>query len=313
MFVFPNDKLHLLPITLSEGLNNAFFGVLGDDVLKPKIDDVNVLADVCRDVALAYEADDLILAKKFMELAHSYRNTGLFIKQKLKEYNLFYDVLDKGSVVIDGAEFVFGDTPPYALLKALANGSYERDEARLLKEFISESDTVLELGSGIGFMGVLAQKYIKCREYVAFEANPNLIAVIKKNMQQNEVSFDIRNAVLMNESGKVNFYITPAFWASSLIKPVSGQYVLASIPAVDKNEVINEIKPTALVIDIEGGEVEFFKGLNLSTVNKIVLEMHPQVLEDVQLSELYETLLAEGFILNFKESFKNVNYWYRAN
>jgi predicted transcriptional regulator len=115
----------------------------------------------------------------------------------------------------------------------------------------------------------------------------------------------------MKENHDVDFYITPAFWASSLVKPASGEYSKVTVPALDKNEVINSIKPTALIVDIEGGEIEFFQDLDLTSVNKIILEIHPLVVSDQDLSVLYKSLLNLGFNLDFKTSTKVVNYWYR--
>ena len=70
----------------------------------------------------------------------------------------------------------------------------------------------------------------------------------------------------------VDFYVTPAFWASSLIKPEEGEFECVKVQGVNKHDVLREIKPTALVVDIEGGEASFFEGLDLGSVNKIIME-----------------------------------------
>jgi FkbM family methyltransferase len=311
----PQDKFAFLPSNLQnlvkehfEYLEAGF--VIGADGLD-LILGFNTLADLCRDMALVFESMDLYLANDCMQQAAQYRQSGPFIQKKLKDYQQLIEVLNSGKTVIQNLNFSFGEKPPFELLKALAEGYYEKDEVRLLKAFLQPEDIVLELGSGIGFMGCVAQTFIKCKQYVAFEANPSLIDIICQNMQQNNVLFDIRNAVLMDENHDVDFYITPAFWASSLIKPSSGEYSKVTVPALDKNEVINSIKPTALIVDIEGGEVEFFKALDLTSVRKIILEIHPLVLSDLDLSALYHSLFNLGFNLDFKESTKVVNYWYR--
>lgn len=206
----------------------------------------------------------------------------------------------------------FGEIRSLELLKALAIGSYEKDEAYLLKQFLEEGEIVLELGNfGIGYMGSIAIKSGLCKRYIAYEANPDLIPIIKNNMARNNTFFELKNEILLNKKVKQTFYVTPDFWASSLIKPTNDNYHKVTIQAQDKNEIIQSIEPTMLIIDIEGGESDFFENLCIDSLKKIIIEIHPYVLSDNSLCRIYTFLLGEGFVLNFKESFKNVLYWYR--
>lgn len=269
------------------------------------------IANVCRDVALELESRDLQLAQQLMSLAFLIRPSGPVLQQKTREYERLLQISRVGVTEVNDIELAFGEHPPVPLLRALANGSYEQHEAKLLLQFIGPEDRVLELGAGIGYMGVLAMTHCKPLSYTAYEANPALLPFIGRNMERNGVQFEARNALLGNESGHRTFYVTPAFWASSLLEPDSGPYEPVTVPSVDKNAVMEELQPTALVVDIEGGEAEFFTGLDLNSVNKIMMEIHPAVLDDITLSALYGLLLKEGFKLHFAASSKVVLYWYR--
>lgn len=269
------------------------------------------IANACRDAALALESSNLLRAQQLMLLALAIRPSGPLLQQKTLDYERLLQVARAGVTKINDIELAFGENPPVPLLKALANGSYEQHEAKLLIEFIGLEDRVLELGAGIGYMGVLAMTHCKPSSYVAYEANPALLPFINQNMERNRVRFEARNALLTNENGSREFYVTPAFWASSLLKPDSEPYEQVRVPSVDKNAIMAELKPTALVIDIEGGEAEFFAELSLTSVNKIIMEIHPAVLDDATLSALYEQLFKEGFRLHFAASSKVVLYWYR--
>jgi len=274
-------------------------------------DTVGHLADVCRNVALIIEQVDIPLAEQLIELALALRASGPLLLDKSKEYKWLMELAQKGEAEINGLVFAFGEGTPANLLKALAYGTYEQHEAMLLKQFITAEDRVLELGAGIGYMGVLAMTHCKPASYTAYEANPVLMPFIKQNMERNKVQFEIRNVLLLDHEENKNFYVTPEFWASSLIQPKSGIYDTVTIPAQNKNVVMEELKPTALVVDIEGGEAEFFNELNLSSVNKIIMEIHPAVLDDVALTKLYAQLMGAGFLLHFYASSKVVLYWYR--
>lgn len=271
----------------------------------------NRIVDVCRDAAVSVETLELNLACQLMELALAIRPSGSMLQKKVREYARIVGISEAGVTECNGVELEFGRKPPVPLLRALANGSYEQHEAKLLVQFITSDDRVLELGAGIGYMGTLAMSRCNPLSYTAYEANPALLPFIYRNMERNGVRFEPRNALLANEEGMRDFYVTPAFWASSLIPPDAEPYETVTVPAVDKNVVMEELKPTVLVVDIEGGEAEFFDGLNLGSVTKIMMEIHPAVLDDATLSGLYRLLLNEEFRLNIKASSKVVLYWYR--
>jgi FkbM family methyltransferase len=274
-------------------------------------DRLNHLTDVCRNVALIIEWVDIPLAHQLMKLALALRPSGTLLLNKCNEYKWLIELAQKGLTDSNGLMFNFNENTPAFLLKILANGTYEQAETALIKQFITSEDRVLELGAGIGYMGVLAMTHCKPASYIAYEANPALIPLIKQNMESNKVQFDVRNAILLNHEKDQIFYVTPVFLGSSLIQPRSGTYETVMIPSHNKHVVIEELKPTALIVDIEGGEDEFFNELDLNSVNKIIMEIHPAVLDDVALSKLYGQLISAGFLLHFNASSKVVLYWYR--
>lgn len=271
----------------------------------------NRLANHCRDLGLSVEQLDLSLARRLMALALAIGSSGPFVQKKSREYERLLEISRNGLVEINGIELAFGRNPSVPLLKALANGCYEQQEAKLLMRFVGSEDRVLELGAGIGYMGILAMSRCEPARYVAYEANPALMPFIERNMAANGVKFEVRNALLSSDEEGRDFYITRGFWASSLIPPESGSCEKITVPSQDKNSVMADLRPTALVVDIEGGEAELFTGLDLGSVEKIIIEMHPAVLDDESLTQLYGQLIRNGFLMNFAASGKQVQYWYR--
>ncbi|MEM9400516.1 MAG: FkbM family methyltransferase [Verrucomicrobiota bacterium] len=263
-------------------------------------------ADYFRDVALKLEPYNIEAAHCLMSIAAEIRPSGGFIKGKLSNYNAWLDIYHKGYCYIGGKEIFFPSKPPYELLMSFVRGYYEREEVKLLENALEDGDVVLEVGAGIGFMGVNASKMKRLSRYVAYEANPQLIPYIKKNMVQNEVSFEVVNAILFDQETSCKFYVAPDFWVSSLIQPNTNNYEVIDVRAVNKNAVISEISPSLLIVDIEGGEIDFFKDLNLSSVKKILLEIHPFVLSNRDLTKLYYDFFEYGFEIDFMSSFKNV-------
>ena len=270
-------------------------------------------ADILRDAAISLEMHDLNTSYDLMTLAKEIRPSGLFIIQRLDEYQSMRKVLSDGEFKIGGLNFEFGEPPTYAILRAFSTGKYEHRETELVKKSIADGEVVLELGSGLGFMGVVANSHVGCAQYVAYEANPKLIQIINNNMKRNNVQFEVRNKLLFDGRGSHSFYVTKAFWASSLIKPKHADFEEFRVESDDKNEIMKELKPSMLIIDIEGGEYAFFDDLNLSSVSKIILEVHPSVLSNLELSTMFRNILNAGFVWDFATFPGNVVYFHRLS
>jgi len=268
-------------------------------------------ADLFRDSALALKYVDPHLAASLVTLALGIRPNGPRLQSLRTEIRALMEMISSGRCTIRGKQLEFGVTPPAALLRALFTGTYERQEADLVRQFIADGEIVLELGAGLGYLGISAISTGRCSRYVAYEANPGLIPLIERNMATNQARFELHHGLLGGKVGRCEFHLAPDFWASSLIRPDGSDYTTVQVPCFDKNEVIRALSPTMLVVDIEGGESELFADWDIQGVRKIILEIHPWTLSDRKLSELHRSLLENGFFLNFKASYKNVLYWYR--
>jgi hypothetical protein len=63
-----------------------------------------------------------------------------------------------------------------------------------------------------------------------------------------------------------------------------------------------ELRPTIMVIDIEGGERDLIPKLDFSSVNRVIIELHPDVYGHDGSSLVVRTLLEAGFNLNVQDS-----------
>lgn len=261
-----------------------------------------------RDTAIALELVDLDHANELMKFALLLRPNAEWIRKKIDLYRQMLDANTKGYVVVNGLTLFIDENVSLLILRAIINGNYEKQEFQLAQETISSDDIVLELGAGIGFLASSISS--QCKKYISYEANPKLLPLIKKSREKNNSNFEIFNGVMLDQDGSVEFYVTHNYMAGSLIKPLE-ESTAVQVKSFDKNKILNKEKPTALIVDIEGGELNFFRNLRLESVRKILIEIHPKVLEDKELCELYNIFLSNGFILNFKKSTKAVLYWYK--
>jgi FkbM family methyltransferase len=192
--------------------------------------------------------------------------------------------------------------------------AYEKLEAIILKRFLEPHDIVLELGGGIGLMGILACQRLRRHSQVhIYEANPAIIEVMKHNFDLNGVTPHYTNCVLGDSDGKSDFYIHEDFWGSSLL-PMEDYKEKIKIPRKSFAKTLKQIKPTFLVIDIEGGESALFKKItaeHMKSVRKICIELHPKVLNASATSALIQKFLGWGFMIDLAYAHSGVFYFYR--
>jgi FkbM family methyltransferase len=199
-------------------------------------------------------------------------------------------------------------TPP--ILKDIFFGGYEAKEAELVVKNIAADDVVMEIGAGIGFLSALCAKVTGSARVHAYEANPQLIDVIRQVHRINGVAPTVSNVVLGDGEGERTFWLERDYWASSLIQG-SSEATPVQVRQIDLNCEIERIRPTLLIVDIEGGEYELLRHARLDPIRKIVIEVHPHVLGHAQVSEMLGWLLAAGFALDLGNLRKNVVYLFK--
>lgn len=194
--------------------------------------------------------------------------------------------------------------------KQIHLGEYESKEAEIVTRRLHPDDVVMEVGAGIGFLSALCAKRIGNDRVFAYEANPALMDIIALTHRANGVTPSVINAALAVGEGECAFHLSDEFWASSASHAISGARVIM-VRQLDLNTELAKVRPTFLIVDIEGGEREFFSHANLAGVRKVCVELHPTLLSDVELSGLLQHLFAQGFVLDFSIMRKNVFFLYR--
>ena len=77
-------------------------------------------------------------------------------------------------------------------------------------------------------------------------------------------------------------------------------------------KVLDEVRPTFLIMDIEGSEVDLAdETIDLECLQKICVEVHPGMVGDEATSRLVESLLKRGFQLNLSSSQGDVLFFIR--
>lgn len=203
------------------------------------------------------------------------------------------------------------------IVEAIKRGIYEKAEGRIVKSLIKEGDVVLELGAGIGFLTTVMATDPRVAKIVAYEADVQLADIARKTLLLNNIvndgRVDIRNAVVSNSvtTPSIEFYVHDEFWMSSLQSNEEASRV--DDVRVDRlNSVLRDVTPNLIVCDIEGGELGLFADADLSTVTRILIELHQYRIGDKGIMDLFSALQARGFCYDQYRSERAVVCFYRA-
>ncbi|MBW7892404.1 MAG: FkbM family methyltransferase [Chitinophagaceae bacterium] len=185
----------------------------------------------------------------------------------------------------------------YSVIRFIDNGTYECEELRLLNSKLENTDVVMELGTGIGFISAFCARKIGFERVYTFEANEQMKPVILQLFEKNKVHPHFQVALLGNdEKDETEFLAQKDFLASSE-KRSSAKGDRIVVPVLDINETIKKIQPTYLVMDIEGNEYDVINAIrDFHTIRKIQFELHPDVLSDEQTTFIFKVLKDHHFI-----------------
>ena len=194
------------------------------------------------------------------------------------------------------------------ILGAMAKKQYEHVEARIGTALLQEpqvtgGQVLLEIGAGLGFVGSCLFKTGKIARIEAYEANPNLIPLIRETHRLNGVVSRVCNAIVDGEaSGDTTDFFVPAdFWAASTRPRSSAERI--SCPHRSLDEVIRELNPTLLMVDIEGGEQTLFSNVeSLGTIERILIEIHQPMIGRAGILRFFSDMVRLGFVYDQKYS-----------
>lgn len=175
--------------------------------------------------------------------------------------------------------------------KHIWKGDYEAPEIKALSSVIRDHDIVLEMGTGMGVVSGLTAKANPTVTVHAFEANPAMIPVITDLHKRNAITnVTVHNAILLPDASEGEtraLHLHQNFSESSITDQIDSAGSVA-VPVKDMHRVLADLKPDVLVCDIEGAEAEVFVDLDLSCLRALVIELHPHIVNEAQITRIYD-------------------------
>jgi len=197
------------------------------------------------------------------------------------------------SVTIEGIEMAFRDASPR--MRYVMTRGYEKWDAWMAAKILTPEDVVLEAGAAIGFMAMYCLKVIGVRGVTMVEANPGLITAIRENFALNDLPKPSPiHAAVAGADGEISFGVNHNFWSSSVVQRENEKRI--TVPARTLPTLIAgmAIKPTALLMDIEGAEADI-PVEHFASFRKIVIETHPKLMGAAPIDSLLAGLRELGF------------------
>ncbi|MDE9451613.1 FkbM family methyltransferase [Aliiroseovarius sp. Z3] len=191
-----------------------------------------------------------------------------------------------------------------SILRSIRSGDYERPEIEFGLANLRPGDRVVEMGTGAGIVGSVFSKHIKDLKIRSYEANPDLIDHIRALYAHNEVGDVVsvtNNIVVSGEHApdQMDFFVRSNFLGSRLsAENTENDARKVSVATKHYDEITREYPHNVLVMDIEGGELEFLADANLSGVELVMLELHPKVYGGNGRQQVIEHLTRKGFTLD---------------
>jgi FkbM family methyltransferase len=214
--------------------------------------------------------------------------------RKLSHWLIYqYRISLRPIVSVEGVRVRVGRHMSRRVEQAISRGGYERDELRLIGMVLSPSDVVLEVGAGLGVVSAYCAKRLGSNRVFAFEANPDLEPRIRETYALNGVEPTLEMCAIRATAGRINLYRTKHLFSSSLIQR-NARALAIEVPGKALSYVVEKIRPTLLIVDVEGAEGELFDRAQLPGVTKIMLELHERVIGEDKARQLRGALNALG-------------------
>jgi FkbM family methyltransferase len=209
-----------------------------------------------------------------------------------KNFKAFFPICELEGVKVYG----YGKYLTPVISESIYNNQYEKAELQMLKQYLSKEDIVMEIGSGIGFLSAYCSKLIGSHKVFSYEANPNLQEIIQTTYRINNVNPTFYSCLVGEEVEEKTFYITKDFWSSSFIKPSNDEIVKTiTVLAKSFNQEVERVKPSLLIVDVEGGEYELLQSARLDHIQKIIIELHNSLIGRDKIDSIKHKLVNSGF------------------
>ncbi|PSF36238.1 hypothetical protein C7H19_13605 [Aphanothece hegewaldii CCALA 016] len=224
-----------------------------------------------------------IIFKIKLKLLPNYDLSTVPIFGKFVRWLLFY--LRSGYINVGEHKMYQDPNQPLGPINSdlIINGFWEQSETNYFIKFIQENDIVLDIGANLGYFSLLFAKQVGNKGKVyAFEPEPNLFLLLKKNVEVNQYqNITLINKAVSHQNTSLKLYISEDNIGDHRIYDAEDGRQYIEIDSLKLDDYFADFEPEIRLIkmDIQGAEYEALQGMiNLINKNKkveIVTEFSP--------------------------------------
>lgn len=203
------------------------------------------------------------------------------------------------------------------MIAAMQTGGYERHELAIGMAAIKPGARVLELGAGSGVVGAVLWRHCQPAAMLSVEANPHLIPHISALYDLNGLAegITLRHGVVLtapNAPDSITFYVNGNFLGSGLVPQKIDRAEAVEVPVLHYGALKTAFPHDTIMMDIEGGELDFLRHADLSGVDTFIAEMHRAIYGREGMMEIRSLLQAAGLAMDEGASKAGVHLYRRG-
>jgi FkbM family methyltransferase len=177
--------------------------------------------------------------------------------------------------------------------------NFGRAEVQAISATLRRGDVVVDMGSGIGFVGVNMARIVGVRNLHLIEANRDLVPCIRRNFSLNGLEAPIIHHGVASADAAADhaaFNVSRDFWTSSA-ETANETQRQEKVPVIDVNRLIREHRASVVLMDIEGSEFDLVPRCDVSGLRAFIVEVHPVSDFDRKLHAMFKSLVDRGFVV----------------
>lgn len=180
-----------------------------------------------------------------------------------------------------------------------ATGTFEEHLVKkITREFSGEKLHVADVGANIGYYSLLFDSVLDGGFIDAFEPLPPVIKLLKRNIILNEdTNITVHPYAVMDSTDNIDLTLPDdGNIGMATVANQSGDKFTVSSKPLDEIYAQGSI-PDVVKVDIEGAELDLVRGgeHTLNEIDVLILEMHPQYVSQLEISQLFKRLSAARF------------------
>ena len=206
-------------------------------------------------------------------------------------------------VTYHGVEVLAAPHLSRRMIESMSLGRYERREVACGLAAIPEGSRILELGAGSGVVGAVLARNTHPAAMLSIEANPFLIDHITRLYTHNGLSdlISVRHAVVLTDPAappEMEFFVQNNFLGSGLVARKVEKATRVSVPVLRYAELQASFPHDVIMMDIEGGELDFLRHADLTGVQTFIAEVHKDIYGRAGVQEVRSLMGKAGFALS---------------